>query len=83
MALLVTMGNFIFCPLMQSPILSNTCIECEYIRKDSDLHYCTYVQENQQPEFAVKDLIVTLLNLMEEGKTSVGPAELKSILNLD
>lgn len=83
MSVPITMGNFIFCPLMQTSILGNTCLECDFIQKDNEVHYCCYVQEGKNPDIVIKDLILVLLNLMEEGKTSLSSSELKFILNLD
>lgn len=83
----IIMGNFIFCPLHQMPLLGNDCQECEYIRKDEETYYCVCepAEEDQTSaeEFDLKKLINIMIDLLYEGQTSLRKEELIKILDQD
>ena len=80
----VLMGNFIFCPLHQMPILGNECQECQYIRKIEEDYFCVCEPEEDQTsadEFDLKRLINIMIDLLYEGQTSIKREELINILD--
>ncbi|MDD2620556.1 MAG: hypothetical protein PHC92_07815 [Syntrophomonadaceae bacterium] len=81
---LITIGNFIFCPLHQIPLLGIECQKCEYVSIIEENHFCIceLEEECQTPaeEFDIKELINIFVDLLYSGKTSLKREELKKIL---
>ncbi len=42
----VTMGNFIFCSLCETPVMGNDCQGCEFLIQEEEINYCTHSEED-------------------------------------
>lgn len=81
---IIIMGNFIFCPMHQMPLLGNECQGCQFVSKIEEEYFCVCKpeEESQTPmdEFDLKELINILVDLLYEGQTSINKEEFIKIL---
>lgn len=72
----IIINNFNLCPLTQAPTLGTECLECEYLQAVAEEFFCICEDYGNSEELSVKELIVLLLDLLSEGRTTIGRDEL-------
>ncbi|MDD3270369.1 MAG: hypothetical protein PHX14_13705 [Syntrophomonadaceae bacterium] len=84
---LILMGNFIFCPIYERPLLGIECQECQFISKIDENYFCNCEpeEESQTPpeEFDIKELINIFVDLLYSGQTSLKREELMKLFGYD
>jgi len=72
----IIINNFNLCPLTQAPTLGTECLECQYIEVVGDDYSCLCEDDANRDELSLKEIIVVLLDLLSEGRTTIGRDEL-------
>ena len=77
---ILIMGAFTFCPRINSSMLANDCLDCENINEKDGQYTCVYDEESDAGRMRIVELITSLLELVEEGKTHITKKELVDLL---
>lgn len=72
----IIINNFNLCPLSQAPTLGTECMECEWIQVVGDDFFCICEDDADQDELSVKEIIMVLLDLLSDGRTTIGREEI-------
>lgn len=72
----IIINNFNLCPLTQVPTLGTECLECEYMQVVAEEYFCICEDDENRDELSVKEIIMVLVNLLSDGRTTIGRDEL-------
>ncbi len=72
----IIINSFNLCPITEATTLGTECLECEWIQAVGDDFFCICEDNKNQDELSIKEVIVELLNLLNDGIHTVGRDEL-------
>ncbi len=78
----IILGNFIFCPLQEMPLLGNDCQACEFVRKEEDRYFCLFEakEDSSDGSYPIKTIIDVLLDRLLAGQKDLCLDELETLL---
>lgn len=74
----ILIGSFMLCPRLDRAVISNNCTMCEAVVKVEEEYFCNY-DELIGSELRIVELVTTLLEMLEEGKTRISLPEITEL----